>query len=164
MTEVEKLVAELRSNSTLAVCPFDRRSPDYWTAGDDGKPCTMCGATEAIEDCNKCTGADLRIMVRAADALTALSAQLAAVTKEALTNHEMYTTEFLRALAAEAGAGRLREAIRWALGEGNSDFGDKIPEPRAGRPFPLYWWRTELRERAALKEPDAQGHAGMESD
>lgn len=145
MTEVEKMIAELRSNSTLAVCPFDKRSPDYWTAGEDGKPCTMCGAAEAIEDCNKCTGADLRLMVRAADALTALSAQLAAVTKEALTNHEMYTTAFLRTQAAEAEAGRLREALKTltsdvVLFSSKDLFGEHLA-------------RTAFA-RAALKEPD----------
>lgn len=39
---------------------------------------------------------------------------------------------------------RLREAIGWALGEGDSDFA----EPDG--PYPRYWWRKELRARAAL--------------
>ena len=30
---------------TLPVCPFDRRSPDYWTTAND-KPCHVCGGTE----------------------------------------------------------------------------------------------------------------------
>jgi hypothetical protein len=41
---------------------------------------------------------------------------------------------------------RLRDAIRWALGEGDSDFGNNLTgnEPR-------YWWRKELRKRAAMQ-------------
>lgn len=40
---------------------------------------------------------------------------------------------------------RLGTAIRWANGEGDSDFGDNIPDG-AGR----YWWRAELMRRAGL--------------
>lgn len=36
-------------------------------------------------------------------------------------------------------------ALRWALGE----IGD-FPERRFGQP--AYWWRTELRKRAALED------------
>jgi hypothetical protein len=46
---------------------------------------------------------------------------------------------------------RLEAAIRWALGEGDSDF---APQPAGkGR----YWWRTELRKRAALIPENAIG-------
>lgn len=38
---------------------------------------------------------------------------------------------------------RLRGAISWALGEGDSNFGDNTPDNA-----PRYWWRTELRRRA----------------
>jgi hypothetical protein len=52
--------------------------------------------------------------------------------------------------AALAEVAQLREAISWALGEGNSNFGDMMPETG-----PRFWWRAELRRRAALaaKEP-----------
>lgn len=40
---------------------------------------------------------------------------------------------------------RLRAAILWALGEGDSDFGDHKP----ANPGP-FWWRSELKERAGL--------------
>jgi hypothetical protein len=36
-------------------------------------------------------------------------------------------------------------AIRWALGEGDSDFGDDLPDNA-----PPYWWRKPLREKAGL--------------
>lgn len=55
--------------------------------------------------------------------------------------------------AAEAEKERYRAAIEWALGEGDSDFGDNKPEN--AKPF---WWRTELRRRAALSEKE-QGDA-----
>lgn len=51
--------------------------------------------------------------------------------------------------AAEAEKERYRAAIEWALGEGDSDFGDNKPEN--AKPF---WWRTELRRRAALSEKE----------
>jgi hypothetical protein len=55
----------------------------------------------------------------------------------------------------------LEAAIRWALGEGDSDFGDNIPTVRflGGKPA-RYWWRTELRERAALPSPPIPNREG----
>jgi len=38
---------------------------------------------------------------------------------------------------------RLRSAISWALGEGDSDFGMHKPKDAT-----IYWWRKELRQRA----------------
>ena len=49
-------------------------------------------------------------------------------------------------------AERAEAAISWALGEGDSDFGVRIP-PRA----PAYWWRAELRERASPTPPEQSG-------
>lgn len=58
-------------------------------------------------------------------------------------------------IALEAECNRLTSAIRWALGE-DSEFAP-LPEgrwpgdgkrPRIGR----YYWRTELRQRAALSD------------
>lgn len=48
----------------------------------------------------------------------------------------------LRILAAQENK-RLRDAISWALGEGDSDFGESKPENA-----PVFWWRKELRRRA----------------
>jgi len=54
----------------------------------------------------------------------------------------------VRIQAAEAKASALEAAVRWALGEGDSDF------PSRGEGDPPYWWRKELRRRAALAAPD----------
>lgn len=57
------IVEELRYNSALPICPFDKRSPEYWTTPND-KPCKFCGSEPEGPD--KCTGADMRIMIKAA--------------------------------------------------------------------------------------------------
>jgi len=69
----ERMVEELRSNADLVVCPYDRRSPDYWTAPHDA-PCRFCGGLPDGPD--KCTGADLRIMPRAAALIEAQAARI----------------------------------------------------------------------------------------
>lgn len=46
---------------------------------------------------------------------------------------------------ADARIRQLEAAIGWALGEGDSDFGDNKPEN--AKPF---WWRAELRARTAF--------------
>lgn len=56
---------------------------------------------------------------------------------------------------------RAEEAIRWALGEGDSDFGDHMPEPKLIPDLSVmrihtYWWRDELRRRAALSLPQGE--------
>lgn len=43
---------------------------------------------------------------------------------------------------------QLEAAIRWALGE-EGDFSEE-PPPLAGKYRQRFWWRTELRRRAAL--------------
>jgi hypothetical protein len=49
---------------------------------------------------------------------------------------------------------QLDAIVRWLLGE--EDEFPNPPEKVAGRYFPLYWWRTELRRRvAALPDPNA---------
>ena len=68
------LIERLRSNGALAVCPFDKRSPDYYTTPND-KPCKFCGGLPEGPD--KCTGADLRIMSEAADAIAAKDREIA---------------------------------------------------------------------------------------
>ncbi len=65
---IEALVVRLRSE--LPVCPYDRRSPDYYTT-DNESPCTVCGGLPDGPD--KCRAADTRCMAEAADALEALS-------------------------------------------------------------------------------------------
>lgn len=51
MYDTKALVARLRSD--LPVCPYDRRSPDYWTTPND-KPCVVCGGEPEGPD--KCRG------------------------------------------------------------------------------------------------------------
>jgi hypothetical protein len=53
-----------------------------------------------------------------------------------------------RVTEAQAQVARMREAIQWALGEGDSDFADHMPADKA----PRFWWRAELRRRVALTE------------
>lgn len=53
-----------------------------------------------------------------------------------------------RVKTLQAKVAKLEAAIAWALGEGDSDFGEQEPsltEQLSRRP---YWWRTELRQRA----------------
>ena len=52
---------------------------------------------------------------------------------------------------AEAAACRMETAIRWALGEG-----DDFPAREDGQG--AYWWRNELRGRAALASPQPCEH------
>lgn len=75
-TEPE-LVERLRSNEALPLCPYDRRSPDYWTTDDDA-PCVVCGTLNEPDAPNLCRGADTRIMAEAADRIQTLEAALAA--------------------------------------------------------------------------------------
>jgi len=69
--EVRGLLERLRS--TLPVCPFDRRSPDYHRTSPE-KPCHVCGGTEEVD---RCRGADTRCMSEAADLIEAQAAALA---------------------------------------------------------------------------------------
>lgn len=73
MVEVknETLVERLRSNAALPICPFERRSPEYYTTPND-QPCKFCGGLPEGPD--KCTGADMRIMLEAADEIERLRA------------------------------------------------------------------------------------------
>jgi len=58
----------------VVVCPFDKRSPDYYSTPND-KPCKFCGSEPEGPD--KCTGADLRVMKEAADEIATLRRELA---------------------------------------------------------------------------------------
>jgi hypothetical protein len=60
--------------------------------------------------------------------------------------HDGYATlrtALERSARIEAERDAARDAIRWALGESGSDFGD---EPHVGK----YWWRSHLRAKAGL--------------
>lgn len=63
------IIERLRSTQPLAICPYDRKSPEYWTTPDDA-PCKFCGGLPDGPD--KCTGADTRIMGQAADEIERL--------------------------------------------------------------------------------------------
>lgn len=75
------LVERLRSNSTLVICPFNKKSPEYFTTPND-QPCKFCGGLPEGPD--KCTGADMRVMLEAADRIEALEAELAKAREAAL--------------------------------------------------------------------------------
>ncbi|MGJ7039202.1 hypothetical protein J2Y63_002457 [Shinella sp. BE166] len=75
---MDDIVDVLRSKQPLPICPFDRRSPEYWTTPND-KPCKFCGSLPEGED--KCTGADTRIMGLAADLIEALRSDISRLTK-----------------------------------------------------------------------------------
>lgn len=74
------LVKRLRDNEPLVICPYDRKSPEYWTTPNDA-PCKFCGGLPEGPD--KCTGADTRIFAEAADRIEALEAENKAL-REAL--------------------------------------------------------------------------------
>lgn len=109
--------------------------------------------------------ADINTLDRAADLIAHQAARLEEVTRErdeaqrkyAQTSrlaerHQANGQRFYEALtAAEAEKERYRDAVEWALGEGDSDFGDNKPEN--AKPF---WWRTELRRRATLSPKKEQ--------
>lgn len=44
---------------------------------------------------------------------------------------------------------RLKGAINWVCGAGDSDFGENRRPDKDGKVAP-FWWRTELQERAGL--------------
>ncbi|HEY9219570.1 MAG TPA: hypothetical protein VIO94_16095 [Phenylobacterium sp.] len=63
-----ELVERLRSSARMQMCPYDRRSPEYLTTPDD-EPCKFCGQLNDPDAPDVCTGADMRILIEAADAL-----------------------------------------------------------------------------------------------
>lgn len=67
------IVERLLSSEPLPVCPYDRRSPDYWTAPND-KPCTFCGGLNDPNAPDLCRGADTRVMGEAAREIDRLRA------------------------------------------------------------------------------------------
>lgn len=73
------IVERLRSSEPLPICPYDRKSPEYWTAPNDA-PCKFCGGLPEGPD--KCTGADTRLFAEAATAIEARDAEIARLTRE----------------------------------------------------------------------------------
>ncbi len=71
VVRVMNIIERLRSNEILPVCPYDRRSPDYWTTDDDA-PCVICGTLNDSSTPDLCRGADTRVMAEAADAIAEL--------------------------------------------------------------------------------------------
>lgn len=69
------LIARLKK--PLPVCPFDRRSPHYFTEHQNGEPCFVCGTTQTSVD--MCRMADTSIMDEAAAEIERLLARLGTV-------------------------------------------------------------------------------------
>ncbi|WGM47704.1 hypothetical protein KOAAANKH_02586 [Brevundimonas sp. NIBR10] len=82
----EELIACLRSKKGMTVCPYDPRSPDYWTTNDTD-PCKFCGQLNDDAAPDVCKGVDLRVMDQAADTITSLLSDLEAM-QEALKEAE----------------------------------------------------------------------------
>ncbi len=94
------LVERLLSNAQLPVCPYDRRSPDYWTTPDD-QPCVICGTLNDFSTPNLCRGADTRVMDEAAALILELQAEL--------TFASVHAHDYARrALTAESALSRIQ--------------------------------------------------------
>lgn len=65
MTDPMELVGRLESNAPLPICPYDRRSPEYWTTNDTD-PCRFCGTKNEEGAPDLCRGADTRLFTEAA--------------------------------------------------------------------------------------------------
>jgi hypothetical protein len=148
------LVERLRSTGALPICPYDKRSPEYYTTPND-KPCKFCGGLPEGPD--KCTGGDMRIMAEAADEIE----RLRALTSPQLHQHgggvEEARAEQWRLRreaegsrdAAYAAADSLRmerDAMKAAL--------EKIASPT--QTTDLLWWQTEARAALAQQPPSVQ--------
>lgn len=109
---LKRLCERLAADDALPFCPYDRRSPEYWTAPDD-KPCKVCGMLNEDNAPDLCNGTGSRIMAEAAAAISGLMAErdalagenagLKAVFEAGLQVQDQYRT---RAEQAEA---KLRE-------------------------------------------------------
>jgi len=119
------ILDRLRSNATLVVCPFDKRSPDYYSTPND-KPCKFCGSEPEGPD--KCTGADLRIMEEAADEIATLRAEVSRL-KDALGDSDgMENLDESIFKIADAQIANLRRELAEAR--------DKALEELASEPLP----------------------------
>ena len=68
MTDHSALIERLEANEPLPICPYDRRSPEYWTTNDTD-PCKFCGTKNEEGAPDLCRGADTRLFAEAAAAL-----------------------------------------------------------------------------------------------
>lgn len=68
------IVERLKSSEPLPYCPYDSRSPEYWTAPND-KPCKVCGGLNDPNAPDLCRGADTRLFKEAADEIERLREQ-----------------------------------------------------------------------------------------
>lgn len=80
MTKTDDLVERLLTNEPLPVCPYDRRSPDYWTTNDTD-PCKICGQLNTADGPDLCRGADTRAMKEAAARIQSDAAIIAELIK-----------------------------------------------------------------------------------
>ena len=82
MTDPMELVRRLESNASLPICPYDRRSPDYWTTNDTD-PCKFCGTKNEEGAPDLCRGADTRLFTEAAACIREMvERQLPAISKD----------------------------------------------------------------------------------
>ena len=72
MTDHSALIERLEANDPLPICPYDRRSPEYWTTNDTD-PCKFCGTKNEEGAPDLCRGADTRLFAEAAAALRDLT-------------------------------------------------------------------------------------------
>lgn len=68
---LDELIEQLEANEALPLCPYDKRSPDYWTTPDDD-PCKICGQINDLNAPNLCRGADTRLFKLAASRLASI--------------------------------------------------------------------------------------------
>lgn len=72
--ELEKVCEKLEAKTGLTVCPYDQRSPDYWTTNDTD-PCKFCGQLNDPDAPDVCKGVDLSVMDEAARLLREMAAE-----------------------------------------------------------------------------------------
>lgn len=77
-TKTEDLVARLLAQTALPLCPYDRRSPDYWTTNDTD-PCEVCGQLNDASAPVLCRGADTSLFREAASRVEALEDRIKAL-------------------------------------------------------------------------------------
>jgi len=70
------LIERLRAKRGMAICPYDQRSPDYYTTNDTD-PCKFCGTKNEEGAPDLCKGVDMRVMDEAASEVESLTAQVA---------------------------------------------------------------------------------------
>jgi hypothetical protein len=88
----------------------------YTVENDNDAPCPLFGGTDPCGMCREAL-------------------------EYAIINHLAHALE--RSARIEAERDAAHDAIRWALGEGDSDFGDDLHDG-------AFWWRKPLRDKAGL--------------